>query len=484
MKQLKLTLRPVALILLIISLFMMICAIVALFYDEYNSFKAFAKSIGVIILINIVVYLFTKSSRKTQLSIRASFFLVTTVWVSVSIIGALPYVFSDSITTFADAIFETVSGFTTTGGSILTNIEAMPKSMLLWRGFTHWIGGGGIIVLSVAILPLLGIGGMQLMKAESSGLKVDKIAPRIAETAKYLWFLYTGITVIAVVLYYIGGMGFLDALCHGFSAISTGGLSSKNASIGHYNSAFIDWVTIATMFFGGMNFILIIRLIKGQFSYLNTDSEFKVYFFIFAAAAAIVSLSLYFDGRYDLIDAIRYGTFHTTSIMTTTGFATADYELWPYFAQSILFVLLFIGGSTGSTAGGIKVIRYVVLFKHIGRELKRLLHPRGVFIFRINNEPARTGLVDAVAGFFFFYIISIIILTVLVTASNVDIPTAFSAVLASIGNTGIAFEGVGPTDNYSGFTDFAKYVLSFAMLLGRLEIYTLIVLFTVWYWKR
>ena len=406
------------------------------------------------------------------------------VWSSVSLIGSLPFYLSNSIPNYADALFESVSGFTTTGASILSDIEALPQSMLLWRGITHWIGGGGIIVLSVAILPLLGIGGMQLMKAETSGLKVDKIAPRIAETAKYLWFLYIGITIISVSLLYYGGMGIIDALCHGFSAVSTGGLSTKNTSVGYFNSAFIDWVIIGTMFFGAMNFVLIIRLIKGQFSYLKIDSEFKLFFFIFIASSLSVSIYLYLNGYYSLHDAFRYGTFQTTSILTTTGFATTDYEVWPYFAQGIIFLLLFVGGSSGSTAGGVKIIRYIILFKHIGRELKRLLHPRAVFIFRINNEPAKTGLVDAVAGFFFFYIVSLIFLTVIVSASGVDVTSSFYAVLGTLSTVGPTFDTVGPTDNYSHFSDFVKYILSFAMMLGRLEIYTLIVLFTKWYWKR
>ncbi len=484
MKQFKLILKPVAIVLLIEAIFMFICSIVAFTFKELDSFVAFLSSIGIILLINIFIYLISKNSKKTPLSIRSSFFLVVMVWSSVSLIGSLPFYLSNSIPNFADALFESVSGFTTTGASILSDIEALPQSMLLWRGITHWIGGGGIIVLSVAILPLLGIGGMQLMKAETSGLKVDKIAPRIAETAKYLWFLYIGITIISVSLLYYGGMGIIDALCHGFSAVSTGGLSTKNTSVGYFNSAFIDWVIIGTMFFGTMNFVLIIRLIKGQFSYLKIDSEFKLFFFIFIASSLSVSIYLYLNGYYSLHDAFRYGTFQTTSILTTTGFATTDYEVWPYFAQGIIFLLLFVGGSSGSTAGGVKIIRYIILFKHIGRELKRLLHPRAVFIFRINNEPAKTGLVDAVAGFFFFYIVSLIFLTVIVSASGVDVTSSFYAVLGTLSTVGPTFDTVGPTDNYGHFSDFVKYVLSFAMMLGRLEIYTLIVLFTKWYWKR
>ncbi len=485
MKQFKLILRPVAVILAMQAVFMALCGIAAVVMGEWTSAWAFFKTIAVIAAVDAVILFVSRSARRADLSIRSGFLLVSFVWICVSLLGTLPYMLSSSIPYFADALFESVSGFTTTGASVLTDVEALPQSMLLWRGFTHWIGGGGIIVLSVAILPLLGIGGMHLMKAETTGLKVDKLAPRIAETAKYLWFLYMGLTAVLTALLLFGGMGFIDALCHAFSAISTGGLSSRNASVAYFNSAYIDWVLTAFMLIGAMNFILLIRVFRGGFGYLKIDSEFKAFILIFAAATAVVSVSTYCDARYDTwADAIRYGAFQVASVFSTTGFATDDYEVWPVVAQTVIFLLFFVGGCSGSTAGGIKVVRHVVMFKQLGRELKYLLHPRAVFVFRINGEPARSGLVNAVAAFFFIYIMSVLTLTLALSAAGIDAFTSFTAVLGTIGTVGPGFGEVGPTKNYGHFSDYAKYVLSFAMLLGRLEIYTLLVLFTPWFWKR
>ncbi|MBQ3033186.1 MAG: TrkH family potassium uptake protein [Deferribacterales bacterium] len=484
MKQFKLILRPIGVILAVQTVFMAVCAAVALYLGEYKSMTAFLQTIAIIIIIDAVIFFASRSARKTDLSLRSGFLLVTFVWVCVSLLGTLPYIFSGSIPNFADALFESVSGFTTTGASVLSDVESLPMSILLWRGLTHWIGGGGIIVLTVAVLPLLGIGGMHLMKAESSGVGSEKLSPRIAETAKYLWFLYLGLTVLAVFLLRLGGMNFIDALCHGFSAVSTGGLSSRNEGIAYFDSPYIQWVITGFMIAGAINFILTIRLIRGQFHYLKNDSEFKAFVMIFLTAAGIISLILYSKGDMPLSEVIRNAAFHTASILSTTGFAATDYELWPAAAQCVLFALFFVGGCSGSTSGGIKVVRHCVLFKHLGRELKRLLHPRGVFIFRINNNPARHGLVDTVAAFFFIFVITLLILTFAVSLSGVSLNTAFFASLSTLSTVGPGFGAVGPTQNYGFFSDYAKYLLSFAMLFGRLEIYTVLVILTPWFWKR
>ena len=485
MKQFKLILRPVAVILTVQAVFMALCGVLAVILGEWESALAFLKAIAAVAVIDGITFFISRSAKRADLSARSGFLLVTFVWICVSVFGALPYVLSLSIPSFADALFESVSGFTTTGATVLTDIEALPQSMLLWRGLTHWIGGGGIIVLSVAILPLLGIGGMHLMKAETTGLKVDKLAPRIAETAKYLWFLYCGLTGVVVVLLLLGGMGIIDALCHAFSAISTGGLSSRNDSVAYFNSAYIDWVLIIAMIVGAINFVLIIKVLHGGASYVKHDSEFKAFILIIIVATAIVTVSTYYDARYSSwSDAIRYAAFQVVSILSTTGFATDDYEMWPAAAQVVIFLLFFIGGCSGSTSGGIKVVRHVVMFKQLGREIKYLLHPKAVAVFRLNGEPARSGLVNAVAAFIFIYIVSLFVLALALAVSGIDVFTSFIAVLGTLSTVGPGFGEVGPTKNYGHLSDYAKYILSFAMLLGRLEIYTLLVLFTPRFWKR
>ncbi len=490
MKQISTILKPISMVSAIQSIAILICGIIAYVLGEFLAFRGFLITSIISGVIATISFILSRSrQRDYQQSVRTGFLLVSLIWITVCTLGALPYYFSGSIPAFHDALFESVSGFTTTGSSILKDIEVLPSSILFWRSLTHWFGGGGIIVLAVAILPIVGVGSMKMMKAETTGVKGDKLTPRIGDTAKYLWFLYVGLTLIGTVLYMFGGMNILDAFTHSSSSISTSGLSTKNASVGAFKSEYIDWVTIALMFFGGMNFVLIIRFITGKFNYLKIDTEFKVYIGIVLFISTMIAVINYNSASYaqfahSALDTFRFAMFHVVSILTTTGFATENYELWPAFSQSLLFIVMFIGASSGSTTGGIKIMRHVILSKQAAHEIKYLLHPSGVFTLRLNGAPIKNNVTHAATGIFVLYMLSFLTLTVIVSSANVDLITALSTSVATICNIGPGFGDVGPTDNYSFYPAYLKYVLSFFMLLGRLEFYTLIIIFTTWFWKR
>lgn len=422
-------------------------------------------------------------SQPSELSIRDGFLTVSLAWICLATFGSMPFVISGSIPSFTNAFFETMSGFTTTGASILTNIEGLPASMLFWRSLTHWLGGMGIVVLTVAVLPLLGIGGMQLIKAEAPGPTVDKITPKIAETAKILWMIYTGLTIAETLLLMLGGMTLFDALTHTFATLATGGFSTKNTSIAYYNSTYIDWVITTFMVLAGINFSLHFRFLSGKFKFLLRDSEFKAYIAIFISAVLIIAINIYGTHYKTLSDSFRYAGFQAASILTTTGFATADYESWPALSQAVLFILMFIGGCAGSTGGGIKVIRIITLLKQALNEMKYLLHPKGVFTLRINREPVKKDIIYAISGFFFLYIFMLLATTFISSSSGVDIITSFTSALATVGNIGPGFGLVGPSENFAFFKDYVKWFFSFAMLTGRLELYTVLIIFTRSFWK-
>ena len=474
--------RTLSFLLLIISIFMMIPLGVAVIYGEQHALFSFALPIilSVVILLPTAYLLRNVSMR---LSTRDGFLVVTLSWIAASFFGSLPFVLSGAIPHFTDAFFETMSGFTTTGASILTNIEAVPKSILFWRSLTHWLGGMGIVVLTVAVLPILGIGGLQLLKAEAPGPTVDKITPRIAETAKVLWYIYLGMTVVETGLLMIGGMSLFDGLTHTFGTLATGGFSTRNSSVGAYNSAYIDAVITFFMVLAGMNFSLHFRFLTGNFKKLAVDTEMKVYLAIFAIATILISFSLYGKVYDSFATALRYASFQVASILTTTGYATTNFELWPPFAIIILFILMFIGGSSGSTGGGIKVVRIVTLFKQGINEMLYLIHPRGVFTLRLSGQPIKKDMVYAVSGFFMLYLLMLLIVTLIVAAAGYDITTSLTTALATVGNIGPGFGAIGPSDNYAHFPEVVKWVLSIAMLVGRLEVYTVLVLFLPRFWK-
>lgn len=415
---------------------------------------------------------------------RDGFMFVSLSWILAALVGSLPFYFSGAIPVFTDAFFETISGFSTTGASILTDIESLPRSLLFWRSMTHWLGGMGIVVLTVAILPILGIGGLQLIKAEAPGPTVDKITPRITQTAKILWLFYVGLSALETLLLMAGEMDLFDALTHTFGTMATGGFSTKNTSVGHYASPFIDGTITLFMLFAGINFVLYYRLMTGRVRMLLRDTELKAYFIIFCIATILISINLY-GSHYETVgESIRYASFQAASIMTTTGYATTDFEAWPHFSQIILFVLMFVGGCSGSTGGGVKVIRLVTLMKQSIIEMKYLLHPRGIFTLTLSGKIVKKDIVYAVSGFFFLYIMILLVVSFVVASSGEDITTSFTTALATLGNIGPGFGDIGPTKHYAFYPAYVKWVLCWAMLVGRLELYTVLILFTPQFWKR
>ena len=481
--NIKLVLKIISILMFILSIFLIFPTAFALYYNEIHEFKIFLSIIIIVIIVSSISFFFLKSNKKQILSSKDGFLMVALSWLSASAVGALPFYFTDCIPSFTNALFETMSGFTTTGASILTDIESIPKSLLFWRSLTHWLGGMGIVVLTVAILPVLGIGGLQLIKAEAPGPSIDKITPRIKETAKILWLIYLGLTVTETFLLMIGGLDLFEALTHTFGTLATGGFSPNNTSVGFYNSPYIDIIVTVFMMLAGTNFILHYRMISGRYKSMLQDAEFKVYIFIFFTATLLIALNLY--GFYDTFsESLRYAAFQSASILTTTGFATADFEKWPFLAQAILFLLMFIGGCSGSTGGGIKVIRIYSLLKQGYNEMKYLLHSRAIFILKISGKTIKKDIMYAISGFFFLYIFLVLIVTIAVASSGQDIITSLTTALATVGNIGPGFGKIGPAENYAFFPDYVKWVLCFAMLVGRLELYTILILFTPIFWRK
>ena len=475
--------RIISFVIFVIGCFMTIPTAIAFMRNEREALYGFL--IGLLILFSVSgILLFTLRKQKARmLSTRDGFLFVTFAWISASLFGAIPYYASGAIPAFTDAFFETISGFSTTGASILTNIEVLPSSILFWRSLTHWLGGMGIVVLTVAILPLLGIGGLQLIQAEAPGPTVDKISPRITETAKKLWMLYIGMTIAQTVLLMLGGLNIFDALTHTFGTLATGGFSTRNSSVAAYDSAYIDAVITVFMVMAGISFTLHYRLFTGNVKPIFRDIELRTYIAIFAIATIALTGSLYLTTYDSIFQALRYAGFQAASILTTTGYATADYEQWPYLAQIILFILMFVGGCSGSTGGGIKVIRLVILLKQALNEMKHLVHPRGIFTLRLGKFTVKKEIAYAVSGFFFLYIAMVMTVSFIVALSGHDILTSVTTALATVGNIGPGFGLIGPSENYAFFSAPVKWVLSFAMLAGRLELYTVLVLFTRTFWK-
>ncbi|MFP3041652.1 TrkH family potassium uptake protein [Treponema primitia] len=414
---------------------------------------------------------------------RDGFLLVFLTWILMSLLGTMPFFFSGHGLSFTDAFFESACGFATTGATTITNVEALPKSLLLWRSMSHWIGGMGIVLLTVALMPLLGVGSFQLVKAEAPGTDKERITPRITDTAKLLWICYCVLTAVLAILFRLGGMDWLDAICHSFTTMASGGISTKNAGLSWYNSAFIDIVSIVFMLLAGLNFNLYYRLLRGKFKDVINNTEGRAYLLIFIIAAALVTITLV--PVYGSVgSALRYGAFQTASVLSTTGSVITDYTLWPAVTQGILFCLMFVGGCSASTAGGIKVIRHVVLWKQTGNELRRILYPQGVFGIQLNKKVGRKDVVYGVAGFVFLYAAVVAFTTLAGAVSGLDIFSAFSTAVAVLCNIGTGFGAIGPGRNFSLFPDYLKWVYSFAMIAGRLELWTVLVLFTPEYWRR
>jgi len=475
--------------------FMMVSTIVSLVYNDGVAFEMFLSGFTIAI-IGIMIMVRTRDHRK-ELNKREGYLVVCFGWLIMGFSGTLPYLLTNSMGSFTDALFEAISGYTTTGASILNDIESLPESVLFWRSLTHWIGGMGIIVMAIAILPLLGIGGMQLFAAEAPGPNNDKLHPRITDTAKRLWLIYFAYTAIETLLLKLAGMSFFDAINHSLCTLSTGGFSTKNDSLAHWNHVpAIQYIVIVFMFLAGTNFVLSYFAFKGKVQKIIKDEEFKLYFKFITVFTIIAALVIYFyaDVSQSSVNhpmvlgeaesAFRHALFQVLAIVTTTGFVTADYTMWTPFLTVFFFGLMFLGGSAGSTSGGVKVIRHLVLIKNGFLEFKRSLHPSAVLPLRYNNKSIPGDIVFNILGFFILYMLLFITGALVFSFFNIDFKSAIGLSASSLGNVGPALGNFGPVNNYAALPDLAKIWSAFLMLVGRLELFTVLIILTPYFWRR
>lgn len=474
--------RIMGVFLMIISFMMSLGLIVSYVYNEPDK-QALIYSSAITFVVGLVLFLVNRKADLTVINKRDGFIIVSITWLVISLFGTLPFLLSGAIDNFTDAFFETISGFTTTGATILTDIESVSKGVLYWRSVTQWIGGMGVIVLALAIMPILGIGGMQLFIAEVPGPTKDKLHPRITQTAKLLWGIYVLLTILQTGLLYAGGMSIFESVCHAFTTMATGGFSTRNASIAAF-SPYIQYVTTFFMFLAGTSFVLHYYSLRLQLGKVWESEEFRAYFKIIAVATIFITLSLIITSNTPFRDAFRDTLFQVVSITTTTGFITADYLIWQPFLWFLIFLLMFVGGCAGSTGGGIKVVRQLILFKNSRLELRRLIHPNAVVPVRLNGKTIQEKIIHNVLAFFIIYILIFVFSSLFMSLLGLDFETSIGAVAASIGNIGPGLGKVGPVENYSFIPATGKWWLAFLMLLGRLELFTVLVLFTTTFWKR
>ena len=419
---------------------------------------------------------------KTKIKAKEGLAIVTLGWIFASIFGALPFYISGSVPSYIDALFETVSGFTTTGATIINDIEVLPMGILFWRSFTHWIGGMGILVVAVAVLPMMGAGGFHVFKAESPGPIADKIVPRIKDTAKILYATYLIITLFEFVLLMIGGMSPFESIIHTFGTLGTGGFSTRNGSVGAFNSSYIFIVISIFMIMSGTNFSLYYDCYKGKWKEVLKNSELRFYLGIIVVSVTAITIDMNIHLYHNLFESFKHSLFQVSSLMTTTGYTTFDYEQWTAFSKSILFMLMFVGGCAGSTGGSIKVVRILALIKLIKRELIKILHPRAIVSVKFDGKPVSEDTLLNISSFFMLYMLIFIFGSIAISFEGISFLSASSAVAATLGNIGPGFDFVGPTHTYSDFSTPSKLLLSFFMLLGRLELFTVITLLTPKFW--
>ena len=476
----------VGVLLIILGISMLFSVGCSLIYGD-GDLIPLLQSIAVTITSGLILVIFFKSKDKKDLSTHDGFAVVTLGWIAIVIFSAFPFYFSGTLD-YTNSFFEAMSGLTTTGATVLGHsstllIEDVPHGILFWRSFTQFIGGMGIIVFSIAILPILGMGGVQLFRAEVAGPVADKITPRVKQTAKLLWGIYVGFVLILCLILKIEGMSWFDAICHSFTTIATGGFSTKNISIAAYGGL-IQWTIIIFMFLAATNFSLHYYFIaKGKFEYYK-DHEFRVYFGLCIIFSILFFINIVGTNKYqtDLL-SFRHSVFAAVSILTTTGFSTENFNEWPEMSKMLLFFLFFIGGSAGSTTGGMKIIRSILVVKYLLYEVRKLLHPKGVFNITIGENTIDDNVVRATLGFYLFYILIFVFTAIFLSFTGLDVETALTASASAIGNIGPGLGTIGPSDNWGHLTDLAKWLTSFCMLLGRLEIFTVVVLFSRSFWK-
>jgi trk system potassium uptake protein TrkH len=480
--NIKIVLRILGTVLFWESLLMIPSLIISIFDNSYE-IKAFIITIllcfiGGLILKNLKI-------NENEMRKREGYASVAICWLIMSMAGALPFYISGSITSYIDALFETVSGFTTTGSSIVRNIEIMPRGLLFWRSFTHWIGGMGVLVFTMALVPLIGGRSVFLMRAESPGPTFGKLVPKLSESSKILYIIYAGMTAVIVVLLIIAGMPVFDSFIHAFGTAGTGGFSNKALSVGYYNNPWVDWIITIGMFLFGVNFTLYyLLLIRGDWKSIFRNEELRLYTGYVLLGILLVFFNVLPNFNYDISESLRHSAFTVSTVVSTTGYATTDFNLWPMFSKSILLALMFFGSCAGSTAGGVKSIRILVMFKSLFHEIKHTIHPNSVQTVKVDGKALDSDTLKSILIFFFAYVIIIVFAVIIVSLDNFDFMTSFSAVIATISNIGPGFEFVGPMGSFADFSNLSKLVMTACMILGRLEVIPVLVLFAPSIWKK
>ena len=478
----KTIIRIIGILLLLEAVMFLVCSGVSFYYRESDMLD-FWKAGGITAGVGLLLAALGKGGER-QLTRRDGYVLVSFAWVTFSLFGMLPFYIGGCIPDIANAFFETMSGFSSTGATILDDIESLPHGILFWRSMTQWIGGLGIIMFTIAVLPIFGVSGLQVFAAEASGPTHDKVHPRIGITAKWIWSIYAGITALLVGLLMLGGMDWFDSICHAFATTGTGGFSTKQASVAYYNSPYIEYVISIFMFISGINFTLLLLFVNRKFKKFIGNAELKFYFGSVVLFTAVIAIVLYYTSPMGMEESFRKSLFQVISLQTSTGFATDDYMQWTPVLWGLLTIIMLMGACAGSTTGGLKCIRMVILTKVSRNEFKHILHPNAILPVRINKQVISPSIVSTVLAFCFIYISIIVIGTLLMMAMGVGAEESMGCVISSIGNMGPGLGETGPAYSWNALPDAAKWLLSFLMLLGRLELFTVLLLFTPDFWKR
>jgi len=481
--NIKMIIRILSIVTLLLSLAMLPALFVSLLYGESNTVKAFTICIVPILFLSTLLA-FVSNPTSSTLRIRDGFLVVALCWILGSFVGALPYIVSGVVPNFADAFFESASGFTTTGATILHDVEVLPKGILFWRSFTHWLGGMGILIFAIALLPALGINALHIAEAETPGPSLDKLSPKMTDSTRILYGIYIGMTVIETILLCLGGMDLFDALIHTFGSVGTGGFSSYNDSIAHFNSLYIEIVIVVFTLLAGINFNLYYLIILKNWKGFFRDGELRAYLCIICGSTLLITAVLTLFGIAENIGgALRLAFFQTVSIITTTGYCTTDFSLWPSAGIMVLFLLMFVGGCSSSTAGSVKVIRVVVFIKLIRRGIYKRLHPTAVVPIKLGDRNLSSRVVSNIASFLFLYLSLFLFGTLLLSLDSFDLITTASTVATCLGNVGPGFGDVGPLSNFSAYSDGSTLFLSLLMIIGRLELFTILLLFLPGFWN-
>ena len=478
----KTIIRIIGILLLLETVMFLVCSSVSFYYRESDMLD-FWKAGGITAGIGLLLAALGKGGER-QLTRRDGYVLVSFAWVAFSLFGMLPFYIGGYIPDIANAFFETMSGFSSTGATILDDIESLPHGILFWRSMTQWIGGLGIIMFTIAVLPIFGVSGLQVFAAEASGPTHDKVHPRIGITAKWIWSIYAGITALLVSLLMLGGMDWFDSICHAFATTGTGGFSTKQASVSYYNSPYIEYVISIFMFISGINFTLLLLFVNRKFKKFISNAELKFYFGSVVLFTAVIAIVLYYTSPMGMEESFRKSLFQVISLHTSTGFATDDYMQWSPVLWGLLTIIMLMGACAGSTNGGLKCIRMVILTKVSRNEFKHILHPNAILPVRINKQVISSSIVSTVLAFCFIYITIIVISTLLMMTMGVGAEESIGCVISSIGNMGPGLGETGPAYSWNALPDAAKWLLSLLMLLGRLELFTVLLLFTPDFWKR